>query len=313
MFTILPGNGINNLPYISIVSTDETFSCTVYLFGCTVTSWKHQGTEMLFVSPTTPFNGVKAIRGGIPLVFPQFGQPNSIMPQHGFARSLNWTFESELIDSNSATVVFSLTDTDETFSVWPHRFKLEFTVSLSISGLKTKMAIKNVDDQVFQCQALLHTYIAVPLIQNLAVKGFYGQQYVDKMRPSSSVLQSEQRELITIAEEVDRIYVPTAVPLPSIELIHINSDLNGRCVYNLKIDHSAYVIKNRDATMEEDCQLNIPTDVVLWNAWIDKSKVIADLEDDAYLRYVCVEPGLVAKLQSVEVGQTLVLEQFLTV
>jgi D-hexose-6-phosphate mutarotase len=27
-----------------------------------------------------------AIRGGIPVVFPQFGQPDAAMAQHGFAR-----------------------------------------------------------------------------------------------------------------------------------------------------------------------------------------------------------------------------------
>jgi D-hexose-6-phosphate mutarotase len=31
-----------------------------------------------------------AIRGGVPLVFPQFGQPQKTMASHGFARISHW-------------------------------------------------------------------------------------------------------------------------------------------------------------------------------------------------------------------------------
>jgi hypothetical protein len=47
----------------------------VYLFGATLTSWVSEGRENIYVSPDSLWNGVKAIRGGIPIVFPQFGQP----------------------------------------------------------------------------------------------------------------------------------------------------------------------------------------------------------------------------------------------
>jgi glucose-6-phosphate 1-epimerase len=41
--------------------------------------------EQLFVSKKSVFDGKKAIRGGIPFVFPIFGASN-VLPQHGFAR-----------------------------------------------------------------------------------------------------------------------------------------------------------------------------------------------------------------------------------
>ena len=41
--------------------------------------------EQLFVSKRSVFDGKKAIRGGVPFVFPIFG-PSAVMPQHGFAR-----------------------------------------------------------------------------------------------------------------------------------------------------------------------------------------------------------------------------------
>lgn len=65
------------------IEGDEEYSVEVYHHGATVTSWKHQRKEQIFVSSIAVWNGVKAIRGGIPVVWPQFGQPDPSMPQHG--------------------------------------------------------------------------------------------------------------------------------------------------------------------------------------------------------------------------------------
>jgi glucose-6-phosphate 1-epimerase len=69
---------------MTVLRQGET-SCTVHQFGATVTSWKFGGVERLFLSDRAVQDGSKPIRGGIPLVFPQFGQ-NGKLPQHGFAR-----------------------------------------------------------------------------------------------------------------------------------------------------------------------------------------------------------------------------------
>ena len=48
---------------------------TLTLHGANVIEWKSAGNDsnLLFVSDSAVFDGKKAIRGGIPLVFPQFG------------------------------------------------------------------------------------------------------------------------------------------------------------------------------------------------------------------------------------------------
>lgn len=75
--------GKNNLPLISLFNRNKEYSTDIYLHGATITSWKHKGIEKIFVSSIAIFNGIKAIRGGIPVVWPQFGQPDTSMPQHG--------------------------------------------------------------------------------------------------------------------------------------------------------------------------------------------------------------------------------------
>lgn len=56
-----------------------------------------------------------------------------------------------------------------------------------------------------------------------------------------------------------------------------------------------------------------PTDVVFWNPWTEKARAIADLPDDAFNRFVCVEPGLVTEWVDLKPGEQLTLSQYLTV
>ncbi|CAG5123526.1 unnamed protein product, partial [Candidula unifasciata] len=62
----------------------------VHLHGATLLSWKCRGIEHLYLSQTAVFDNKKAIRGGVPVVFPNFG-PWPLGPQHGFARIKRWT------------------------------------------------------------------------------------------------------------------------------------------------------------------------------------------------------------------------------
>ena len=68
---------------------------TIHTFGATVTSWIHHSTEILFLSKQAVLDGTKPIRGGIPIVFPQFGTGDILVEeagskQHGFARNKVW-------------------------------------------------------------------------------------------------------------------------------------------------------------------------------------------------------------------------------
>jgi glucose-6-phosphate 1-epimerase len=45
-------------------------SVEVMLYGATVTSWKNNGQENMWVSSNAHMDGSKAIRGGVPVVFP---------------------------------------------------------------------------------------------------------------------------------------------------------------------------------------------------------------------------------------------------
>src|SRR5688572_1103245 len=58
-------------------------------FGAHLLSWRYRGRERLYLSPNASFGAGKAIRGGVPVIFPQFGERGD-GPRHGFARTLTW-------------------------------------------------------------------------------------------------------------------------------------------------------------------------------------------------------------------------------
>jgi len=283
-------------------SSSHTHQCEIYLFGCTITSWINGGSEKLFLSPTTPFDGVKAIRGGIPIVFPQFGQPSgSIMPQHGFARTSLWRLivEKTIIGDSFISATFELEPTESIFAVYPYKFSLRYEVTLNTESLTSRLMISNDDSVSFGMQALLHSYIAVPAVDQISLDGYCGCQYLDKLLPSSEGTQKEESALVTIDREVDRIYLHS----DSSSTIKVNQSED--LLHILQVSHAAHSSKQHHPNNK------IQNDCVLWNPWVDKCRSIADLEDEAYLQYVCVEPGIVSSVYNIEPSETVVLEQCL--
>jgi glucose-6-phosphate 1-epimerase len=59
----------SNAAVSAVLPTGETVE--ILLYGATITSWKDAaGAEKLWLSEKAVTNGTKAVRGGIPLVFP---------------------------------------------------------------------------------------------------------------------------------------------------------------------------------------------------------------------------------------------------
>src|SRR5438132_247968 len=84
---VVPGSG--DLPKVVLTAPDGA-SAEIYLYGAQVTSWIPAGSaERLFLSPRAEFRAGASIRGGTPVIFPQFSNQGSL-PKHGFARLNSW-------------------------------------------------------------------------------------------------------------------------------------------------------------------------------------------------------------------------------
>ncbi|RNA37478.1 glucose-6-phosphate 1-epimerase, partial [Brachionus plicatilis] len=254
----------------------------IYFHGATLTSWICDNEEKIFLSSKSVFDNKKAIRGGIPIVFPNFG-PWEKGPQHGFARIKKWTIkDSPRKIDDTLRVVLSLKDDEETRALWNHKFELEYQVILGVKSLKTNLIVKNTGSEEFDFTALLHTYFKVDDIGKVSVENFKGLNYIDKVKNGANEI--EKREAITIDQETDRIYASTQ------NTLFINTG-------------------NEILTLDKN---NLP-DTVVWNPWIEKSKQMSDFDDEDFKRMICVEAGKVSSRTILKPDEQVAMTQTLKI
>jgi glucose-6-phosphate 1-epimerase len=161
----------------AVLPTGE--SVEILLYGATIASWKDAtGKEKLFLSEKATLDGSKAVRGGIPLVFPVFGKATdhaatAALPQHGFARTSRWEFLGKSTSEGSGTgdggdssvkLDFGLSQSnldEASKKAWPYAFGLIYSVTLGREGLTTSMVVRNEGESAWEFQVLLHTYFRV--------------------------------------------------------------------------------------------------------------------------------------------------------
>lgn len=276
----------------------------VFLFGATVTKFKTaSGKDLIWLSSTAKLDGTKAIRGGIPLVFPQFGQPIKEMAQHGFARNNVWTFAKQMDDK----VVLTLDNTQATHDAWKHPYKLYFKITVEKERLLTQLVVQNTGSESFTFQCLQHTYLNVGDIAQTKISGFSGSRYLDKTSadPTALVIETSNPE-IKLKEFTDRVYLTNPAVVVDSQPTGHKIEVRGWGLFgtNDRPLESAEV----DALDESQCLL-VPSDTVMWNPWEEKAKGMNDFDDDGYLKMLCIEPGLVSGFHVLPPGKLMALCQ----
>lgn len=133
-------------------------------FGGHVTSWiDADGIERLWMSelssdPSAEDPGAP-IRGGVPVLFPQFGTLGSGI-KHGFARSSTWSVVRASSGGPVAEIELELEASDESRAVWPHEFRLNLTVRAVPGRLQVGLGVTNLGASAFEFTGGLHTYLA---------------------------------------------------------------------------------------------------------------------------------------------------------
>ncbi|KAI5803696.1 galactose mutarotase-like domain-containing protein [Geopyxis carbonaria] len=256
-------------------------SAEILLYGATVVSWKTaDGAEKLFLSDKAVLDGTKAVRGGIPLVFPVFGPPpadhaTSALPQHGFARTSVWNvLGSDTSIPSSVSVELGLSADSlapAARAAWPHEFILLYTVTLTAASLGTKILVRNTGAAAFDFKLLFHTYLRLADAGAAAVTGLNGVSYADKVAGGATA--TETRDEVTIPGEVDRVYrdVPGAVVVKQ----------DGTPVYSVE-------------------RSGLP-DVVVWNPGEQAAAKMGDFGPaDGHRSMLCIEAGAVAEWVVIE-------------
>src|SRR5258707_15637733 len=111
----------------AVISTPAA-EADLYLQGAHLAHWTPRGQRpVLFVSPKSLFAAGKAIRGGVPIIFPWFGSRGDGKrgPAHGFARTSEWTVESaRLLEDARVEVTLALSGNDATRGLFDSAFPL---------------------------------------------------------------------------------------------------------------------------------------------------------------------------------------------
>ena len=238
-------------------------SVEVHDDGAHITSWRTaDGIERLFLSQRSEFRPGVAIRGGVPIIFPQFAGLGSL-PKHGFARTSAWQ-RIAVANESPGTALFRLQDSETTRAIWPQQFVADYAIALNKDSLRLTLTIRNSGPQAFSFTAALHTYLRVQDIDQVSIDGLQGLRYRDSAGGDATV--TEQAAAVRIVGEVDRIYFSTTKP----------------------------IIVNEPGQRSVVCSEEGFADSVVWNPGTVKGAALADMEADGYRRMLCVEAAAIA-------------------
>lgn len=251
----------NNLPAVRI--SNDTHTCEIYQHGAHVSSWRvnSTGEELLFCSTEAIFDGSKAIRGGIPICFPQFSDLGPCDAQHGFARNSHWDVKA--LSATEVTLQLESSAVSAKLSKgFSGTYALEYIVTLDGERLRTTLRVQNISkDTSMEFTTALHTYFAVEECTRSVVRGLLGTTYLDNLQ--QRIAKLDEDECVRFNGEVDRIYKSTA------DVLVIEDEARGR---KFKIEKT----------------LTLP-DAVVWNPWIEKAAKMGDFGNEEYHSMVCVE------------------------
>lgn len=229
--------------------------------GAQVLSWVSAGQERLFLSPPELFDGVAAIRGGIPVCWPQFNQRGPL-PKHGLARRADWQWQgfTPLADGVRACLAWSGDAAAALF--WPQSFDLQLALELRPQRLKVVLHVRNTSATALAFTGALHTYLAVHDIAHTVLTGLAGLPEWNAVQDTHGTAAAE----LHFQGEFDRVYTAPA----SGEMALYDG------AQTLALHHSP-----------EWGQ------VVVWNPGAAKATALADMPPDAHRRMLCVEAAQV--------------------
>jgi glucose-6-phosphate 1-epimerase len=253
----------------------------IALNGAHVTDWIPEGHDpVLYMSADAVLEVGKPIRGGIPVCWPWFGPhpTDTSKPAHGFVRQMLWEVDVARETETAVEIVLKLSDSAATKALWPQAFTARLHVHLG-AFLQVTLQATNTGTTAWDMTGALHSYFNVEDVRKVGIHGLHGTQYVEgRLSPD----KRPQHGTIAIDQEVDRMYVSDAAVI-------VDDPLWGR---ELVIEKAGSLA------------------TVVWNPWIEKSKRLADLPDEAYPEFLCIEAANAGEdVVTVQPGQEHLLMQ----
>ncbi len=238
--------------------------------GAQVLSYRQgDAAPIIWLSEEAAFERGQAVRGGVPVCWPWFGDltrnPQPIKdayqdqpaPAHGLVRNIDWLLRDSHSDADSATLEF-VCNTQGDLPGWPHAVELSLQIRLD-QRLHLALTSRNQGTAPVALSQALHSYFAISDIHQVTVEGLDGRSYIETL---DAWQQRQQQGHLAFNGETDRIYLD----LPP----------------TLYLRDPGY---NRRITLQTCGSRS----AVLWNPWIAKAQRLSQFADDAWQRMLCIE------------------------
>ncbi|MDR5897913.1 D-hexose-6-phosphate mutarotase [Halomonas vilamensis] len=185
----------------------------IALQGAQVVHFAPKGERDWLWMTSTPQALPSAIRGGIPLCWPWFGDEryadesaDRSGPFHGLARLASWRLEA--VDEHEEGIEAHLSPETRLHS----QLNVRAVIQANAKRLHVEIVSENSGDTPIKISAALHSYLAVEAIENCRLEGLAGARYLDKRR---GFAEAEQQGTLAIHGPIDRIYHSNAPVLLS--------------------------------------------------------------------------------------------------
>lgn len=236
-------------------------SAVISLLGGQVLSWMTpDGREHLFLSEKAVFDGSIAIRGGVPVCFPQFAALGDL-PKHGFVRTRHWKENARRSGDDFALVTLELSNDEATRQIWPHAFTAEITLMLEADRIDMEFCVTNNGGMPFEFTGALHSYLRLVQVEDAALEGLYGHDYRDVA--NGNIIVRDTGTELTVDRMVDRVYHNVRRP---------------------------QLLKAANLSLAIQAQ-GFP-DVVVWNPWVEACAGMVDMTPDGWRHMLCVEAAI---------------------
>ena len=249
------------------VVTTPAANAIVYLHGAHVTHWQPVGEEpVLFLSARSAFRSDKAIRGGVPVIFPWFGDRHDGQagPAHGFARTAQWEVGFAALVGEDLHLTLTLMPDEVTRGLGFDRFRVAYQITVG-RRLAMQLTVANDGDAPLVFEEALHAYYAVGDVRRAPVSGLGGAACLDKRDVDANGAPKrkvQQEEPLLLTRTTDRVYEGSAG-----ECV-IDDQANGRTIR---------VAKSNART------------TIVWNPWEELAAKLADMEPEGWVEMLCVE------------------------
>ncbi len=225
-------------------------------YGAQVLHWQPVGARRnyLYVSRQAMRRPGVGIRGGMPVIFPQFGLFGDL-PKHGFARLQAWTLKPR---EHAHEVQFELFSSPATRTIWPHDFQATLSVHLQSKSLTVTLTVTNRSPSEYRYTAGLHTYLAIGDLAEGTLEGLAGLDYLDATAGLARARQDANP--LRITTEIDRVYLAATQPV-------------------IWRDHAGTLTIRQQGF----------NDVVVWNPGPALTRTLPDMAAEDYAHFLCVE------------------------